>query len=275
MDDTETAEAEARAYAAWLAAHGYDEASVWTFGCALDNYGPPRYRRYASGYAVRYTGTLVRDDGSRAEHPTAGIVVFCQDTQLAAGNLIQADRALVTFGTGDGQEGTIYTPCYVASYNERDTALRRDQSVNPGTLPYVILHELTPMIGMGGPKRFYELRLTPAGDLATGTRVRVVSGDHAGQRGVVRHPHPVLPLVELDPAYDPEAQVTREWGQLRQIGREHLEPGDRCPDGHELWWAEEGYETPRWVHGRTSDLMTCPSAYQAWEAAHPAEYPDN
>jgi hypothetical protein len=226
-NDIAVAEREARAAAAWLAAHGY-ETSVWIFSTALTCYGPESSRTtYAAGYAVRYAGQLVRDDGSRAEHPTAGITVFCQDAQLPLAKLLAAGRALVTFGDGavNGRDYGPYTPYYVAAWNPRKTDKQRDQSVNPGILPSVILHELTAMIGGDGPKRFYDLRMDPAGDLATGTRVRVIAsegphaGDFTGQHGVIRHPHRTTPLVELDPVYDPVADTTRPYGQLRQFSR--------------------------------------------------------
>lgn len=233
-NDVTVAEHEARAYAAWLAAHGY-EASVWLYRCALNCYGPGSPRTaYAAGYAVRYAGTLVRDDGTQAEHPTAGLTVFCQDGQLPLARLLLNDRALVTFSAGahDGRDYEPYVPCYVAAWNPRETDLQRDQSVNPGVLPSAILHELTPLAGGDGPKRFYDLRLKPAGDLATGTRVRVTAsegpyaGDFTGQHGVIRRPHHATPLVELDPVYDPIADTTRKWGQLRQFSRAVLAAED-------------------------------------------------
>lgn len=225
MNQMETAEREARAYAAWLAAHGYHEASVHRFSTTLNNYGPgDRRTETAVGYAVRYAGTLIRDDGSRAEYPTAGITVFCQDSQLPLARLVKDGRALVTYGTGDRDTYGPYTPMYVAGYNPRITGLQRDQSVNPGIVPQAHLHELTPLIGGDGPLRFFDLRLIPAGDLATGDRVRVVSGTHGGQAGLVKYPHPVMPMVELDPVYDPVADTTRPWGQLASIKRADLEP---------------------------------------------------
>ena len=228
MNDITTAEREARADAAWLSAHGY-EASVWTFSTALDNYGPSSSRTsYARGYAVQYAGRLVRDDGSRAEFPSAGITVYCQDSELPLTRLLKDSRALVTFGTGDGRTYGPYTPYYVAGWNPRETDLqRRDQ---PGILPHAHLHKLTPLIGGDGPKRFFDLRLTQAGDLATGTRVRVIAsegphtGDFTGQEGVIKHPHHDSPMVELDPVYDPVADTTRPYGQLRQFSRASLEP---------------------------------------------------
>jgi hypothetical protein len=228
-DDTvnqlETAEREARVYASWLAAHGYHEASLWMFSTTLNNYGPgDRRTETAVGYAVRYAGTFIRDDGSRAEYPTAGITVFCQDSQLPLTRLIKDGRALVTSGTGDRDEYGPYTPYYVSHYNPRVTGVQQDQSVNPGTVPTAGLRELTPLIGGDGPLRFFDLRLVPAGDLATGTRVRTVSGDYAGQTGTVKHPHARMPLVELEPAYDPVADTTRPWGLTRQIPRTDLEP---------------------------------------------------
>jgi hypothetical protein len=237
MNDITTAEREARAHAAWLNAHGY-EASVWTFCTALDNYGPESRRTsYARGYAVRYAGRLVRDDGSRADFPTAGITVYCQDDELPLGRLLAAGRALVTFGAGDSREYGPYEPYFVASWNPRKTGRQLDQDINPGILPSVILHKLTPLAGSDGPKRFYDLRLSPASDLATGTRVRVIAAEPApggdtggydplfiGQQGVIRHPHYTHPMVQLDPVYDPVADTTRPYGQLRQFSRASLEP---------------------------------------------------
>jgi hypothetical protein len=215
-----TAEREARSYAAWLAAHGYHEASVFWFRTTLNNYGPESLRTvYAQGYAVRYAGTLVRDDGSTAEYPTAGITVFCQDSQLPVAKLSQA-RALVTFSTdvGGRREYGAYTPYYVASYNDRATDLRRDQSVNPGTLPHVILHELTPLDGQpDGPARFYELRMDPAGDLATGTRVRAVSGPFKGLAGTIVRPDFRRPAVDFDAA---RGRLSMQ----REVPRTDLEP---------------------------------------------------
>jgi hypothetical protein len=233
MNDITTAEAEARADAAWLNAHGY-EASVHVFSTALDNYGPESPRTsYAAGYAVQYAGRLVRDDGSRAEHPTAGITVYCQDSQLPLARLLAAGRMLVTYGTGDGRTYGPYAAYYVAGWNPRETDVQRDPVINPGILPHVHMHAMSPLMGGDGPKRFYDMRLDPAGDLATGTRVRVVadgpapdgSPDHlfAGHEGVIRHPHHTTPMVELDPVYDPIADTTRSYGQYRQFRRASLE----------------------------------------------------
>jgi hypothetical protein len=97
------------------------------------------------------------------------------------------------------------------------------------------MREMTPAFYSDGPLRFYDLRLNPAGDLPTGTRVRVVAtepegedrngGDHlfAGQEGVIKHAHHSTPLVELDPQYDPIADTTRPYGQLHQFSRASLE----------------------------------------------------
>lgn len=151
----ETAQREAGEYAGWMNAHGYT-ATVWMFSTALDNYGPESSRtRYAAGYAVQYAGRLVRDDGSMAEHPVAGVTVFCQDDQLSLDKLMEAGRAVVTFG----ESGT-YEPYYVAGWNPRKSETQRDPSVNMGTLQTVQLKTLTPLIGGDGPKRFYDLQLT-------------------------------------------------------------------------------------------------------------------
>jgi hypothetical protein len=259
-DSLAVAEHEARAYAAWLIAHGYHEATTWRFSTALNNYGLGHSRAIcATGYAVRYAGTLVRDNGSTAEYPTAGVTVFCQDDQLPISELIQDGRALAAFSSDSGATDAFlsYTPYYVASWNPRETDLQRNPAVNPGTLPLVILHELTPGIAGDGPMRFFDLRLVPAGDLATGDRVRVVSGTHGGLQGVITHPDARRPMVELDPVYDPAANTTRPWGSLHQVSRADLEPGDTCADGHALRWDAESYATPRWVHVSGADLMTC------------------
>jgi hypothetical protein len=227
-NDITVAEREARADAAWLAAHGY-ETSVHVYSTALTCYGPESSRTtYAAGYAVRYAGQLVRDDGSRAEYPTEGITVYCQDGQLPLGRLLAHGRALVSFGTGGWDYGS-FEPYYVAAWNPRESEVQRDQAVNPGVLKHVHMHRLTPLIGGDGPLRFYDLRLMPAGDLATGTRVRVIAhgdprtGDFRGQAGVIRHPHHATPMVELDPQPDPLAGgITRKWGQLRQFRRDEL-----------------------------------------------------
>jgi hypothetical protein len=272
-DDTvnqlETAEREARAYAAWLAAHGYHEASLWWFRTTLDNYGPgDRRTETAVGYAVRYAGTLVRNDGSTAEHPTAGITVFCQDSQLPLSKLAGA-RALVTFstaGAGGRREYGSYTPYYVASYNPRKSDVQRDQQVNPGALPLVILHELTPAIGGGGPMRFYDLRLDPAGDLSAGDRVRVLGGNFAGLRGTVVRPDFLMPMVDFDNA---RGRVS----MYRSVPRELLEPGDGCADGHPLRWNKDDYEEPRWVHVSVADLAVC-TAVMAADEADPCDIAD-
>lgn len=155
----ETAESEARTYAEWLAGHGY-AVTVHRYSTALDNYGPESSRtRYAAGYTVDYAGQLIRDDGSMAEYPTAGITVFCQDDQLPLDKIVSAGRALVTFG-----DNGVYTAYYVAGWNDRKSDKARDASLHGGTsaVPYVLLHVLTPLIGGDGPKRFYDLRLSAA-----------------------------------------------------------------------------------------------------------------
>lgn len=244
MNDLATAEREARADAAWLSAHGY-ETSVWVFSTALDNYGPESSRTsYAAGYAVRYAGQLVRDDGTTAEYPTAGLTVYCQDSQLPLDKVLASSRMLVTFGDGWPHEYGPYEPYYVAAWNPRETDLQKDPEVNPGILPHVHMHAMTPFAVAGdGPKRFYDMRLQPAGDLPTGARVRVVAtepdpGQHrteqdhlfAGKQGVVKHPHHTTPMVELDPEYDPIADTARPHGQLRQFSRDSLEPvTEPCP----------------------------------------------
>ena len=150
----ETARSEASEYTAWMNTHGHT-ATLYHFSTALNDYGPESSRTtYAAGYAVEYSGRLIRDDGSMAEYPTAGITVFCEDSQLPLAKLVKAGRALVTFDNGE------YTPYFVACYNPRESETQRDQTVNPGTLPSVILHKLTPLIGGDGPKRFYDLRMT-------------------------------------------------------------------------------------------------------------------
>jgi hypothetical protein len=145
---------ETAGFAAWLSLHGYD-VTLWRYSTALNNYGAGHSRtEHAAGFAVSYAGQLVRDDGSRAPY-LAGIRVYCDDSQLPPGRLVKAGRALVT------SDDKSYTPYYVAGYNLRDTELRRDRTVSPGTLPWVTLHELTPLTGGDGPTRFYDLRLTP------------------------------------------------------------------------------------------------------------------
>lgn len=239
VNDIITAEREARADAAWLNAHGY-QASVWVFSTALDNYGPESSRTaYAGGFAVKYDGQLVRDDGSMAEYPTAGITIYCQDSQLPLDKLLKDGRALMAFGDGSGR-GREYGPYeiyYVAAWNPRLTDKQRDQEINPGILPHVHMHKMTPAFYTEGPKRFYDMRLDPAGDLATGTRVRVVATEPEqdasaddydylfnGQAGVIKHQHHSTPMVELDPVYDPVADTTRPYGQLRKFSRASLEP---------------------------------------------------
>lgn len=232
-----TAEHEARADAAWLNAHGY-EASVWVFSTALNCYGPESSRTaYAAGFAVRYAGQLVRDDGSQAEYPTAGVTIYCQDSQLPLTKLLASSRALMAFGDGGGREYGPYEIYYVAAWNPRETDVQRDQEINPGILPHVHMHQMTPAFYTEGPKRFYDMRLNPAGDLPTGTRVRVIAAEpedpadgsdrdylFAGQEGVIRHQNHAAPMVELDPQYDPVADTTRPCGQLRQFSRASLEP---------------------------------------------------
>lgn len=152
----ELARQESRAYADWLSAHGYWTSEVYRFTVALNDYGPCNRRtEYATGYAVRYEGQLIRDDGSMAEYATAGVTVFCEDSQLPLAKLVKSGRALLTFG-----DVGPYAPYYVAAYNPRETDVQRDQSVNMGTMQTVILHKLSPMWGGDGPKRFYDIRLT-------------------------------------------------------------------------------------------------------------------
>jgi hypothetical protein len=148
----ETAHSEAAAYCTWLLGHGYD-ADVWQYETALDGYGNRR-TVFGNGYAVKYAGQLIRDDGSRAEYPSAGIKLLCEDHQLPLAKLVHAGRALITL------EDDAPVPYYVACYNPRDTELRNDQAVNPGTLMQVNLHKLTRGVIGDGPHRFYDIRLT-------------------------------------------------------------------------------------------------------------------
>lgn len=145
---------EAHAHAAYLNSHGYT-ATVWRYETALDNYGPAdRRTRYVSGYAVKYDGQLIRDDGSRAEYPSKGLTVFCEDSELPLAQLVKYGRALVAYGNG-------YVPMYVASYNPRESDRQRDQSVNPGIFQTVNLHELTRFdVAPDGPRRYFDLHLT-------------------------------------------------------------------------------------------------------------------
>lgn len=137
----------------WLNSHGYT-ATAWQYCTALNNYGPASRRTiYPNGYAVRYAGQLVRDDGSRAEYPTAGVYLLCSDDHLSMGRVIDAGRALLTF------DNETYTPYYVAGWNPRDTDLQRDPSLNLGRCQNVMLHALTPFIVCDGPKRFFDLRM--------------------------------------------------------------------------------------------------------------------
>jgi hypothetical protein len=224
-----TAEREARRDAEWLGSHGYT-VTLLVFRTALNNYGPESQRTaYAIGYAVQYSGTLVRDDGSRAEHPREGIRIYCQDTQLDLGNLLHHGRALVTFGDGTDRDYSAYVPYYVAGWNPRQTEVQQDQAINPGILPTVELHVLTPMTGGDGPKRFYDLRLDPAGDLATGTRVRAVSGNCAGLTGAIEFPSAQYPVIRVDPPEDNDPVETARRGYLRQVKRADLEVAELCP----------------------------------------------
>jgi hypothetical protein len=134
----------------WLNDHGYT-ATAWRYATALNNYGPTSRRtEYAGGYAVRYAGQLVRDDGSRAEYPTAGVYLLCSDDHLPMGRVIDAGRALITF------DNETYAPYYVAGWNARDTKLRREIA---GRCQNVVLRTLTPTVGGDGPKRFFDLRM--------------------------------------------------------------------------------------------------------------------
>jgi hypothetical protein len=97
-------------YAGEARAHGYS-ADVLTWHTALDNYEPVP-RAYASGYAVKYAGTLIRDDGSRAEFPTAGIIMSLTDSGLSLDRLL---NAIALFDYGDSVQ-----PYYVAGWNDKD-----------------------------------------------------------------------------------------------------------------------------------------------------------
>lgn len=144
---------EALAYARYLNTHGYT-ATVWRYQTALDNYGAASRRtRYAAGYAVKYDGQLIRNDGSRAEYPSKGLQVFCEEPAFFAG-LVSSGRALVAGPAG-------YVPMYVASYNPRETEAQRNPEVNPGTCQTVNLHDLGPSdVAPEGPHRFFDLILT-------------------------------------------------------------------------------------------------------------------
>ena len=186
--------------------------------------------------------------------------MFCQDSQLPLAKLLAASRALITFSTSAAgrREYGPYTPYYIAGYNPRESEVQRDPVINPGTLPTVILHELGPLAGQpDGPLRFYDLRLDPAGDLATGTRVRALSGPFAGLKGTVKHPDFRAPMIDFDAARGRYA---------RQVQRSDLEPGDACTDGHPLRWNADDYDTPRWVHVSVADLAACTSVMAADEA---------
>ena len=145
----ESAHEDALAYCAYLNAHGYD-ADTWFYRTVLADADP------ACGYAVEYAGSLVRPDGSRAAF-TSGITILCEDGRLSWRTLTGAGRALITLGTSGGHA---LMPYYVAGWNPRDTPLRRDQSVNPGTLPQVVMHKMSAHVFGDGPAVFYDLRMT-------------------------------------------------------------------------------------------------------------------
>ena len=100
----------------------------------MDNY-EPFARQYAHGAAVRYAGTLVRADGSRAEYPAAGITMFCHDDQLPLGNLITGPHAVALFDYGSSVE-----PYYLAGYNPYETDKQRDPELHWGSGAYVLWH---------------------------------------------------------------------------------------------------------------------------------------
>lgn len=152
-------------YARQASEHGY-EAQVIHWAAAMDNYEPAR--DITSGHAVRYSGTLVRPDGSRAEYPTAGIYMPCDDANaIALGNAI---RAIALFDDG----GTV-APYYCAGHNPYVTDLQRRGDYHFGaTGPYVLWHPFPLSEGiradghavdmsgwMLGPRKAYHFKVTP------------------------------------------------------------------------------------------------------------------
>jgi len=153
-------------YAEQASLHNYD-VQVIHWRTALDNHEPTR--EYAGGHAVMYSGTLVRGDGSRAEYPTAGIYMPCDDASaLPLGNAV---KAIALF-----DDGQAVVPHYCAGWNPYDTDQRRDGEFRFGaTGPYVLWHAFPLSRGarpdngrpvdmsswMLGPRRAYHFKVTP------------------------------------------------------------------------------------------------------------------
>jgi hypothetical protein len=248
-----TAAQEAKAAAIWMSAHGY-ETGLWHFHTALNCYGPTSSRtEYAAGYAVTYKGTLIRDNGTRAEYPSKGIQVWCQPGQLPLGKLIQAGRALVTFGNGGGRDYGPYAAYYVAGWNPRESDVQRDPEINPGILPTVNLHELTPMIGGDGPLRFYDMRLNPAGAWLPGDRVVIISGQYRGETGIVQTGQSLT-------TGTPTVSIEMDNGRWRLVE----------PDAAD-WFALPATAYVYSAAGELTDAIMCPdeAAWQAVIAGYP------
>lgn len=154
-------------YAHEASSHGYDVQVIqWT--CAMDNYEPfPRL--ILTGYAVRYSGTLTRSDGSRAEHPTAGIYMPCDDANgIPLGNAI---KSIALF-----DDGTSVAPYYCKGWNPYETDLQRTGEYHFGATGPYVLWDVFPLSQgirpdngrpvdmsnwMLGPRRAYHFKVTP------------------------------------------------------------------------------------------------------------------
>ena len=162
FSEAATAGVEAIKRTQWLNAHGYSGTTVWHYSVRMTNYWPGSKRDWtASGYAVEYAGLLIRDDGSQAEYPSAGVELFChEDGGMPLDKLIESGRALITFGAN-----SLPIPYYLASYNPRESDGQRDQSINPGVTRTANMHKLTSLPCGDGPLRYYDVRLSPADDV--------------------------------------------------------------------------------------------------------------
>jgi hypothetical protein len=110
-----TMRSKALQYAGEARRHGY-RADVLTWHTALDNYDPAR--SYASGYAVKYSGTLHDPEtGFTAEYLTAGITMLCNEL-LPLSRLL---RANALFDYGDSVQ-----PYYLAGWNDQSNDKLRD-----------------------------------------------------------------------------------------------------------------------------------------------------